>query len=255
MSIERIRAALDNAEDAGRQISFWWRDDDAVAATSELERLLRLARSAAIPVAVAAIPARLDPSLPARLGEEPGARILVHGLTHANHAPSPRKSAEFGEDRPLEQLKADAGQALLGARASAGDLLLPVFVPPWNRISPTLPPALADLGYRGLSTFGPRRAMRELPVVNTHLDPVDWRGTRSAVEPEALAAALERALADPDAGPIGILTHHLVFDEPLWQLTARLVNCLREHPAVHWPAPEFLWSAATRHCTVTPRAD
>lgn len=242
MSLAPVRAVLDRAGGAGRTLAVWWRDDDAAAATPELDRLLALARRFGVPVAVAAVPAGLRRSLPERLEAEPGCRILVHGLSHRNHAPAGRKPAELGDDRPHPALEADARSALAVAAERAGDLLLPILVPPWNRIAPGLPPALPALGYRGLSAFGPRPSAPGIAVVNTHLDPVDWRGSRSAVPPARLADALSRALAGEAGEPVGLLTHHLAFDEPLWRLTAGLVELLAGHPAVRFPPLGALWA-------------
>lgn len=248
MNLKPIRAVLDRAAEIGPPIQVWWRDDDAVAASPALDSLLALSRSVGAPVGIAAIPAKLEPSLPARLRDEPGARILVHGFRHANHAAAGRKSAEFGSDRCFELLSTDAAAGLTRVRELAGDVSLPVFVPPWNRISRELASALAPLGYGGLSTFGPRHLVPGLKVVNTHLDPVDWRGTRSAIDPARLAAALEQALAaSDDPGPIGLLTHHLMFDESLWRLTVALVEVLAGHPAVSFPELDVVWSAEERH--------
>jgi hypothetical protein len=44
-----------------------------------------------------------------------------------------------------------------------GSRVLPVLVPPWNRIAPGLVPALPEIGYRGLSTFGIRGGFRPYP--------------------------------------------------------------------------------------------
>lgn len=220
-----LREALAVAQDRGVTIRAWWRDDDAIADTPALRRLLHLGRSAAAPVAVAAIPQAIAPSLAAALAEEPGATALVHGLTHRNCAPPGEKKAEFGPSRPLPALADDAAAALAAARAALAHRLVPVFVPPWNRIAPDLLPRLPGLGYRGVSTFNDRRAPQAAPgltQVNTHCDPIDWRGSRSLADPSALvarlaAAVLARTDAPPGtAEPIGLLTHHLVHDEAVW---------------------------------------
>jgi hypothetical protein len=64
--------------------------------------------------------------------------------------------------------------------------------------------------------------------VNTHLDPIDWRGERLFV---GEVAALERliGLLDPDE-PIGILSHHLAMDEPGWTFLDQLLGVLAAHP-------------------------
>jgi hypothetical protein len=242
MNLRPITTVLDRAASDGHAVTVWWRDDDAVAATPQLDRLFAIARRVQASLAIAAIPARIEPSLAARLQDEPGSRLLVHGLNHLNHAEHGQRPAEFGDDRPLSALEGDARDALARARAAAGSLVLPVFVPPWNRLSPALAAALPRLGYAGLSTFGASALIPGLAVVNTHLDPVDWRGSRSALSPEALAAALERALTFPEPVPVGLLTHHVMFDEPLWGLTNDLTELLAAHPAVRFASPAGLWA-------------
>ena len=84
----------------GRTVAIWWRDDDAVAATPALDRLLEVARAFDLPIALAAIPRGVERSLMERLGDEPQAHIVVHGLAHLNHAPPGEKKAEFGRASP-----------------------------------------------------------------------------------------------------------------------------------------------------------
>ncbi|MCA0919171.1 polysaccharide deacetylase family protein [Pseudooceanicola nanhaiensis] len=222
----------------GRVLPVWWRDDDAVAATPELDRLAQEARAYGLRVDLAVIPGRLEPSLAPALAEGPFS-ALVHGLRHENHAPADHKKAEFGDTRPLSDRLIEAHQGLATLRARIGAPLLPVFVPPWNRIGADMAPGLAQIGYRGLSTFRPRAAVEAAPglvQLNTHLDPIDWRGTRSAVAPEAFAAETLRLLEDrrrgrTDAGePLGLLTHHLVHDAAIWSLVRAFWEVLLEGP-------------------------
>jgi hypothetical protein len=108
-------------------------------------------------------------------------------------------------------------------------------VPPWNRISPDLVRLLPELGYGGLSTFRDRdrhAPVKDLLQINTHVDPIDWHGTRSLVEPGRVVAALGGAIdrrvagvADPNE-PIGILTHHKVHDEAIWFFLESLIDYL-----------------------------
>jgi predicted glycosyltransferase len=227
-----LDAALDRARDQGVALGFWWRDDDAVADTPQLDRLLGLARRYKAGIGLAVIPECIDASLARRLASEEGAFALVHGWSHANHAPVGEKKAEFGPYRPLSALSTEAELALATARKHLGSRVLPVFVPPWNRISRELVPHLPRLGFAGLSTFTDRKSARPaegLVQINTHVDPIDWHGTRSLVDPARivadLAGAVERRItgeADRDE-PIGFLTHHLVHDSVIWSLCERLI--------------------------------
>lgn len=224
--------ALDRARDEGCPLGFWWRDDDAVAHTPELDRLLALSRRYGAGLALAAVPQGLTPSLAPRLAEEELAFALVHGSRHTNYAPPGEKKAEFGDHRPLDAMARETGEALKTARISLGEKLLPVFVPPWNRVSPGLMPLLPHQGYLALSTFADRRMAHPAPgliQINTHVDPIDWHGSRSVLEPAQILAVLTTAISDRVTGaadknePIGILTHHLVHDEAIWAFCERLL--------------------------------
>ena len=227
-----LDAALDRAGDRQCPVRFWWRDDDAVAATPQLDRLLDLAGRFDAGLALAVIPQTLEASLAERMAGEDRIFALVHGWSHANHAPAGEKKAEFGAHRPLEAMTGEAEQGLQRAGELLGPKLLRVFVPPWNRISPGLLSRLPPSGFAALSTFGDRSAaspVEGLIQINTHIDPIDWHGTRSLVDPEKLVAAIagaveRRAAGQADPGePIGFLTHHLVHDEVIWSLCERLI--------------------------------
>ncbi len=241
--------ALDRARDRNCPVGFWWRDDDAVTATPQLDRLLGLAGRFGAGIALAVIPQAIEPSLTQRMAGEDRAFALVHGWSHANHAPAGQKKAEFGAHRPGDVMALQAEQGLHRARGRLGPKLLPVFVPPWNRISADVIARLPSLGFTALSTFGDREAAfpaQGLLRINTHIDPIDWHGTRSLVEPDRLVAgfagAVERRVAgkaDPNE-PIGFLTHHLVHDEVIWSLCERLMAFLADREIYFLQPDELL---------------
>ena len=240
---------LDDELDAwgaeGRVATLWWRDDDAAAPAPALGRLAGLAREHGVTVGLAVIPALAQPSLAPWL-ESVRAEVLQHGWAHRNHAANGEKKAELGRHRASDIVTAELSKGFGKLGEYAGDRLLPVLVPPWNRIDPGLVQELPHIGFQGLSTFGPRRAAEPAPGLgqtNCHVDVVDWRGGRDFVGCDrALAAvvahlaARRRGSADP-AEPTGLLTHHLVHEESIWTFIARFLERTRQHPAARWLAP------------------
>jgi hypothetical protein len=244
-----LEAELDIWQSAGRTASFWWRDDDAIADTPALDRLLRLAGD--IPIAIAVIPARAEPTLAERLASASTVTVLQHGWRHTNHAPPGERKSEFGEHRPLSQRLHDLRlgherlQSLFGSRA------LGVLVPPWNRMAPDLVPRLPEIGIAGLSVAGAGSAgVSGLQTVNVHADLVDWHGSRGFIgETAALGLLLRhlrgRFLGTVDAEePTGILTHHLVQDGATERFLRRLTATVRRHAGAGFmPIPKLFWAS------------
>jgi len=155
------------------QLPLWWRDDDAVSGTPALERLGSIAADLGMPVYVAALPDLVDATLAPAIDAQPCIIPVVHGWRHISHAPDGAKNAEFGHPR------AGAAQELEGAlkhlRGVFSDKLVPLFVPPWNRIDDSFLPVLQAVGYGGISTYGARKSAMPtsgLVQINTHVDPI-----------------------------------------------------------------------------------
>jgi hypothetical protein len=224
-------------QEAGRKPVLWWRDDDAADATPALDRLLDLHGAHKAPLALAVVPAHATPALAARLAQAPEVDLLQHGYAHTNHAPPGDKKIELGPHRPAMFVLGELGTGRLALERLFGRRVLPVLVPPWNRIAPGLVPTLPEIGYGGLSTFGPRR--RAHPVagllqVNTHIDVIDWKTRRFAGVAEVLAAFVQ-ALAASRTGtaePVGLLSHHLAMDEAAWDFLQSFWARLGRMPGV-----------------------
>ena len=240
-----LEAELAAWEQAGLTLPLWWRDDDAVAPTPQLTRMMALAADLGLPVHLAVIPAQAQPQLVDVIVGDPLVIPVVHGWSHQNHASPDAKKCEFGNDRSLAALEDDARRGLVKLTAMFGTALSPMFVPPWNRLNPRLPNRLAALGYSMLSTFTPRQADMAAPglaQINTHVDPINWKGARKLVDPTDLRALVLRQLQDRRSGradnaePYGILTHHLVQDDATWEFTRQLMLRLLNGPARAWPA-------------------
>src|SRR5688572_4074005 len=182
--------------DAGRPIEFWWRDDDATQPTSALERLLRLATQSNVPLALAVIPAQADPALFALLPF--GADVLQHGADHSNRATPGEKKTEYPASEAMDVALARLAAGLQRLSELAGARCRGVLAPPWNRIAAHLLPRLASVGFRGLSRYGARSSAQAAPgitQINTHVDIIDWKGSRGFVGVEQALSQATRHLA------------------------------------------------------------
>lgn len=221
-----LDAALERASPV-----FWWRDDDAVEPTPPLERLLCLTESIGAPLLIASIPAYATVALADRL-QGLDVTVGTHGFAHVSHAPDGQKKAEFGAHRPLAALAADAKAGKARIDAMFGDLAAPIFIPPWNRMMPELAKPLATLGFEAFSAYAQRTpSVEPLVRLDALIDPIEWRGSRSAVSPDPLIRHVAELL-ESDA-PIGLMTHHLVHDDSIWELTGAVVRRVTERGA-HW---------------------
>lgn len=228
---------------AGEVPTFWWRDDDARAPTPALERLIALAERFGTPLHLAIIPEAIDPALAGRMAASPLTYALQHGFAHRNHEPTGSRASEVGEARDLALQEADLREGWRRMQAAGLPQLLPVFVPPWNRIAGKTLPLLAELGYAAVSIFdrGPVPAPH-LPQINGHIDPIRWKGGAQFAGVERTLEQCVRHLAERREGvaerdePTGFVTHHLQTDEETWDFSEELMARLTRDGAIEWVA-------------------
>jgi hypothetical protein len=239
---------------SGRRASFWWRDDDAVAASPALERLAALSAAARAPLAIAAIPKLIERSLAPALAGQSTVWLLQHGFAHIDHAKGRGKGAwELGSHRPMEIVlgELEAGRAIM--QAAFATQFLPVVAAPWNHIDPHLMPGLRERGYRGVSSYGERPLFPPLPgfvEANIHFDVSNWKqGARFRGEAAALETIVghlrRRRLGEAEQDePTGIVTHHAALDEASWKFMAELLGFVARHPAAQWLSPGRIFRPA-----------
>jgi hypothetical protein len=230
---------------------FWWRDDDAVAATPALERLLALRSDLGTPLALAVIPAHAEPSLAHAIAAQPQICVLPHGWNHADHAGPGQAASEFPAWRAPDQVGAELSRGFARLRTLFDGRCLPALVPPFNSVAPRFQGAIAGAGFRYVSAYRDFLGF-PLPSRNVHVDVIDWQRhsaipTAEAVRSLIAALRLRRYGLMPRSQPIGIMTHHLVHDEAVWTLTADLLRHLAAHPAVRFPSIETIFPPASAH--------
>ncbi|SHJ49048.1 hypothetical protein SAMN05444000_10993 [Shimia gijangensis] len=234
-----LRSEFTKWRENNLELSFWWRDDDAIEPTPALDQLIALAIETGVPVHLAVIPRDAISTLASVITTTDMLIPVVHGWSHQNHAPADVKKAEFGASRSASECADDMRHAHARLQDMFGDGLAAMFVPPWNRIDPALMVTLVEQGYDAVSTFLPRREATPVPgltQINTHIDPIFWRGTRGLVDPELLVAKVVAFLKDRRRGitdntePFGYLTHHLVHDADIWEFSRQFLNEMCDGP-------------------------
>lgn len=245
-----LERELDIWLDQQQKACFWWRDDDATAASGQLTKLLDMTDAFDAPLALAVIPAKLQPGLIECLLDRPLTTVLQHGFDHRNHAAPGQRKLELGGTRTRPESIADLAKGFQYLQQAFGNRFKPVLVPPWNRIDSQLLACLPEQGFAGISTMKVRRSTHPAPgllQVNTHLDPINWRhqGGFIGVYP-AIAIVIQHLRSkrlgyrDKDE-PTGILTHHLVQNDAVWFFLSELLEFLKQHPAVSLQSAADIW--------------
>lgn len=229
--------------DAHQTPTFWWRDDDAQAPTPQLETLITLSERFDAPLHLAVIPLGLHPGLADRLRASPSVWVMQHGFAHINHEPPGAPASEVGKNRDLETQCADlqAGRQLLQQAGLPN--LTSCFVPPWNRVADATRMVLPELGFAMLSAFdGPttNAPVPGLVQVNSHFDPIRWRGGAQFRGTDKTLRLVVDHLADrrlgrvPRNDPTGLLTHHLQTDAATWDFVAEFCDRLARTGVCEW---------------------
>jgi peptidoglycan/xylan/chitin deacetylase (PgdA/CDA1 family) len=249
--------------------TFWFRDDDACEITPQLERLQTLALQHGLEIALAVIPGKLQCDLIDRLRMEGSPfYAMCHGWKHVDYGPEGRPG-EFGPDRELAELRADAKLAFDEFATHFGNREV-VFVPPYGRITEGMTDSLAEIGFVGVSTgptTGERRLAhvmsrvhwlppvplsrgRSIPHFDVQIDPFDWaHGTArlaASVGNEIVGhLRLRRRGLVASGSPVGFLMHHLVHDAATWDLYEEVLAALTNHSAVRFARVRSVIGLAT----------
>lgn len=243
-----------------RTASFWLRDDDAVEETPPLRRLADVAGRFGVDIGLAVVPGNLADGFADHLRDKrPYFFPMCHGWKHIDYGKA-GKPGEFGADRPLREVADDATKALAEFRRQFEGVPA-IFVPPYGRIVDALTAALPGIGFQGVSS-GPTPMERRLaravsrlgslpaigrlrtptwPRFDVHVDPYDWSAGRArspaAIEQDTVGYLRLRRLGFvPSTAPIGLLLHHLAFDDETWTHCDGLLRALVESQAVTFPA-------------------
>jgi hypothetical protein len=228
--LEPLRRELDAAP---VPVTFVFRDDDAGWDDDGLLALLELFRGYAVPLDLAVIPAALTRGVAADLH----LRALVapnllglhqHGYAHTNHERAGRP-CEFGPSRSAEAQKRDIESGARRLRELLGEIVAPIFTPPWNRCARSTGRTLCELRFAALSRDSSAESLK-IPGLQEIGVNVDWlarrKGTRVSLREvgDRLAAA---ARADDS---VGVMLHHALMGPTEREAVEALLEVVASNP-------------------------
>jgi peptidoglycan/xylan/chitin deacetylase (PgdA/CDA1 family) len=228
--LDPIREALDLLP---RPVDLFFRNDDVGWDDGRLWKLLDLFGELGLPLDLAVIPNETTAGLASRLrsrAEMSGHRIGLHqhGLTHINHEPAGRKH-EFGPSRANSLQRRDLVEGRSRLRDLLGELVDPIFTPPWNRCTRTTGFCLAELGYEVLSREA-RAAPLDVPGLVELPIRIDWRAHRKRMPLTRAELGVLIASEIRTDVPVGLMFHHALMDEDDRAAADALLSLLAEHP-------------------------
>lgn len=239
---------LDWFAERGRKVRFWWRDDDAVAPTPALDRLLALANAHHVDIGLAVIPKDATGALAERLAGEDHALVLQHGWQHKNFQIKAKreKAAELGSRRDPQELMAQLQDGKARLEHLFGARFVPAMVPPWNRIDPEISRRLPEIGLPGLSTFTFHNFPRAHQL-QCHVDILKWKQPVRFIGWESARLRFDLQLTrrrNTRSEPLGLLSHHLAHDEASFAFLEDFLAIAAHHEGADWPGVKELFAQA-----------
>lgn len=198
------------------EIRIFFRDDDAGIGDERLFALLDIFEKYKMPLDLAAIPKAVTKEFAEKLIEkiESSNKLFAvhqHGFSHENHEAEGRK-CEFGISRSKAEQFADISEGKRILKEHFGELIQPIFTPPWNRCSDATAEVLSELNFRILSRESEAKTLQinnlqEIPVS------VDWFAKRKGVFLERTEIGEMIAEKISVGKPFGIMLHHAEMDD------------------------------------------
>lgn len=212
----------------GHKPRLWWRDDDARTPGPALDRLLTVADGA--PLSLAIIPDGDLPALHERLKAAPTVTVSQHGVDHHNR----RNNGDRRSEHPAGSDETMIAERISTARQRMETAGLPpaFYTPPWNAFDATDLAAVRKAGFPAFSAGIYGRPAEGLAHVGAQVDILRWKGDPRFRGRARIFRALRKELrsrrkAGDYDNPIGLLTHHLVHDEPAWEFLDWFVTFAR----------------------------
>jgi hypothetical protein len=214
--LEQRLAEIFDADQGGEALPYiFFRADDIGRIDADFVRLMELFSVWNKPLCLALVPQWLTAESWQQMSLFAQKEELFcwhqHGLDHSNHESTAKKN-EFGESRPIEEIRDSILAGKTRLEEIIGEYSLPVFTPPWNRCSEMTMQVLLDLDFLGISRSADVQppAPFGLPDMAVNIDLHTRRETDPA---EGMANLLSECQAALRTGSMGFMLHHQRMNE------------------------------------------
>lgn len=232
--------ALDRAIHKGMQATthtacVYFRADDIAVPGQRNTALFRVFEQHGTPLCAAVVPAWLTEKrwqhLQSLTAQSPHLWAWhQHGWRHVNHEPASRRKCECGNAREKAVVR-DIQQGADRLRRMLGKSFVPVFTPPWNRMSCQALAALAPAGLVAVSRADTTRppCPANCPDFPVHLDLHTRRAPCPHTDRQNLLDELTTGLAQ---GSLGIMLHHQRMNRHALHFLDTLLPLLARHARI-----------------------
>lgn len=206
------------------------RNDDFGWEEPRFLRLYELCAQAAFTLSAAAIPEECRDLDSWQFEDAKYLELTLHGYAHRNHQLEGKKG-EFMDARPLETALTELSIGHKFLQERYPDLYVPVFIPPWNRVSDEIVEKLSSVGCKALSRFGANRINQKFPEFNAQID-LHTRKDGGYASVEGVLADMENAWeAQAEGEPrfVGLMLHHGKMQDADYSFLAKLFEAFKGH--------------------------
>ena len=211
--LEELQKLIDGRDEP---VTVFFRNDDAGWANERLVALCDRFSACGVSLDLAVIPGALDGG-----AQEPLYKLLQqhgpllhlhqHGYFHSNHQQSGRK-CEFGDERRFHQQRRDIAAGQHRLHAIFGELIEPVFTPPWNRCTADCCQALTELDFTVLSRIVGSDEIDHVGLADVSVS-IDWQKKRNGIRLSGADFHRYAAKQIERQSVIGIMLHHETMDD------------------------------------------
>lgn len=234
---EKIERLIKEIKLEGKEIYFWFRDDDVGQFTPSLKTFLDYFQRNKLHVLLAVIPSLVDRNCALELQKYKDLIVVgQHGYSHINYSGEKEEPNEFDSSRKETDVIKEVRTGREKLKKLFGNEFLDVFIPPWFEIDSKMYDLIEEkVGYRYFSIFWKNQRKNTKTIeINSQIDLVNWDkysvfGGEKFVLAQLKSELEEVKRSDRRRNAIGILFHHERTERETYNFIDELIKRIEKH--------------------------